>query len=169
MLNSLKMLGTPSLSQSCLCIQPLLQSLTKISWFTSVNFHVPIPALIVQKSSLQSQLTLPFSIPQQLLTSQQSTPKNISLPQPFSQFSLCQWTKELRSFVRTDTVLISPFSLKIQEVITGLTITDSISFKLRKFVQCKWQSLMKMPAIRMANHPIHLLSYPLPIVITSVS
>ena len=45
--------------------------------------------------------------------SQHSTPKTFSLPQPFSQFRLLQGTKEPWCLVRTGTILISPFFLKV--------------------------------------------------------
>ena len=98
---------------------PLLQSI-----FTSL-FH---PSLFT-KSSLQSPLSLPFSISQQFFTfffyvqpSQQSIPKLLSLSQPLSQFGLHQGTRELGSLVTTGTVLIFPFFLRLWTVITGFTI-----------------------------------------------
>ena len=100
--------------------------------------------------------------------SQQSTIKIFSLPQTFSQFRLGEEVRELGSFVRPDTVLISPFFLKIWTVISGLTTTYCLSPRLRKLVYCKQQSLRKMLAIRMANHPIHVPLYPQTIVITSI-
>ena len=78
----------------------------------------------------------PPSITQQFFTSQQAA-SIFSLPQPFSQFRLRQGTKELGSLVRRDTSLISPFFLKVWTVITGLTITDSLSYRLRKLVYCR--------------------------------
>ena len=54
--------------------------------------------------------------------SQQSTPKIFSLHQPFNQFKLHQGTKELWSLVRNDTVLITPFFLKVWTVRTGLHV-----------------------------------------------
>ena len=55
----------------------------------------------------------------------QSSPKMLSLPQPLCHFRLREGTRELRSLFRTDTVLISPFFLKVWTVITGLTTADS--------------------------------------------
>ena len=46
-------------------------------------------------------------------------------------------TRELGSLVRTDTVLISPFFLKVRTVIAGLSITDFLSLSLRKLVYYK--------------------------------
>ena len=113
---------------------PLIQSV-----FTSL-FH---PYLFT-KSSCQTPLTLSSSVSQQLLPfyfrvepSQQSTPKIFSLSQPLSQFRLRQWTRELRSFMRTDTNLISPFFLKVKTVTTGLTTTDFLSPRFRKMLYCR--------------------------------
>ena len=108
------MLGAPSFSQPDLCIQPTLQSQPRNSFSTSANSHLRIP-LLFTKSSLQSPLILPVSIPQQFFTSlcaqpsQQFTPKMFYLPQSFRQFRLRQQTRELGSLLRTDTVLISLF------------------------------------------------------------
>ena len=74
-------------------------------------------------------------------------------------------TRELGSLVRTDTVLISPFFLKVRTVITGLSITDFLSLRLRELVYYRYFSLINMLAFGMANHPIHLLSYPQSIII----
>ena len=82
------------------------------------------------KSSLLSPLRLHFSIFQQLFTSQKSRPKFVSLSQPFSQRSLRQGTRGLGSLVRTNTVLISLFFLKVWTVITGLTTTGSLTLRL---------------------------------------
>ena len=60
--------------------------------------------------------------------------KVFSLPQPFSQFRLRRGTSEQSSLVRTDTVLISFFFLKLQK---GITVTDSLSLRLRKLVYCR--------------------------------
>ena len=84
----------------------LLQSI-----FTSL-FH----PYVFTKSSLQSPLTLPSSIPQQFCTtiptsfcaqpSHHSPPKLFFLPQSFSQFRLDQGTRDLGSLKRAATVLI---------------------------------------------------------------
>ena len=87
------------------------------------------------KSSLQSPPTLTSSIPQQFFTSlllAYNHPNGLhqkifSLPHPFDQFRLHQETRELGSLVRTSTVLIFLFSLKVRAVIRGLTITDFYS------------------------------------------
>ena len=100
---------------------PLLQTI----------FNFLIHPYLFAKSSLQSPLRLPSSITQQLFTSQQSTPKIFSIPRLFSQCKLRQVIRKLESLVRTNTVLISLFFLKVWTVITGLTITDSLSLRLR--------------------------------------
>ena len=118
------------------------------------NLHqtfVPLPqtlftflfhSYLFAKSSLQSSLRLPTSITKQLFISHQSTPNVLSLPQfPYQQFSQCrlrQGTRELESLVRTNTVLISLFFLKLRTVITGFKTTDSLSLRLRKFFYCSW-------------------------------
>ena len=108
----------------------------KNQFLYSVNFHIPILVLLVQKSSLQSPLTLPSSIPQQFPTSfflrttiSTSYTKNIF---PIST-NLPIHTKgpevrNLGSLLRTGTVLISPFF--VWTVKTGLTITDSLLLRL---------------------------------------
>ena len=55
-----KMLGAPSFSQSSLCIQPPLQSPTKIFSSNSVNFHLPFPPLLVHKIILTISTNTPF-------------------------------------------------------------------------------------------------------------
>ena len=104
------------------------------STFTSL-FH---PYVLI-KSSLQSALTLPSSTPLYFCVqlSQQSTKKISSLHQPFSQFRLRQSTKELWSLMRNDTILISPFFLKVWTVITGLTITNFLSLRVTKLMYCR--------------------------------
>ena len=110
---------------------PLLQLI-----FTSL-FH----PYLFKLSSLRSPLTLPSYITQQFFTSlflRTNIPtiyiKNI-FPQTFCQFRLRQGTRELWSIVRTDTVLISPFFLKVWTVIAGLTHnTDSLSIRLKKLI-----------------------------------
>ena len=124
------MVGAPSFPEPHLCIQPLLQPLPKIRSSTSVNFHLPIPLLLVHKIIL--------TIPTNTTFLYTSTPKIFSLPQPFRQFRLRQWTKKLESLKNTDTILISPFFLKVWTVITGLTITDSLLLSLRKLVYCRY-------------------------------
>ena len=99
------------------------------------NFHQKFssaslfrPYLFI-KSFLQSPLTLPSSIPPRFCIQQslQSTSKVIYPSRPFSQFRLQQGTNEKGSLVRTDTVLISVFFLKVQTGMTGLRITDSLA------------------------------------------
>ena len=131
------MVGAPSFSQPFLCIQPPLQIPPKIHSSTSVNFHLSIPSLLFNKTilTIPSNISPPYICVQ---PSQQSTPKIFSQPQLFSQFRLRQETKELWSLARNDTILISPFFLKAWTVMTGLTITNSLSLRLRKLVYCKY-------------------------------
>ena len=95
------------------------------------------PPLLFNKTilTIPSNISPPYICIQ---PSQQSTPKIFSQPQPFSQFRLRQGTKELWSLVRNDTIFISPFFFKVWTVITGLTITNSLSLRLRKLVYCKY-------------------------------
>ena len=58
MLNSL--IGTPSFSQPYLCIQPTLQYRLKIPSSTSVNFHLTISLLLVQKFIFTIPTKYPF-------------------------------------------------------------------------------------------------------------
>ena len=112
---------------------------------TLVNFHLLIPPLSVHKIILTLPTNTPFLYTWAifpLLNFGYYHPNNLSLkifllPQQFSQFRLRQGTWELGSLVRTDTVLISPFFLKVLAVITRFAITDSLSLRLRKLVYCR--------------------------------
>ena len=65
-----EMIGTPSFSQLCLCIQLMLQSPLKICFSTSISFHFAIPFLLVLKIILTIPKTLlSSSMPQQFFTS----------------------------------------------------------------------------------------------------
>ena len=139
-----KMVSAPSFSQHYLCMQPTLQYPPKNRSSTSVNFHLLFHPYLLIKPSLQFPSTSPSSIPQPFFTSlfcvqpsKNSTLKIFSLPHPFCQFRLPQGTRELGSLVKTDTVSISPFFLKVWTAITGLAITDSLSVRLRKLVYCR--------------------------------
>ena len=92
--------------------------------------------------------------------SQQSAPKSFSLPQPFIQFKLHQGARELGSLVRNDTDLISLFFLKVWAVITGLTLTDSLSLRLKKLVSLWWRYLQSEWQIIQStfSHTLNLLS-----------
>ena len=139
--------------------------------FSSMNFSSLVYPYLFIKLFLQSPLTLTSSMPQHYFCIQQplqSTSKVFSLLQPISQFRLRQGNDEQGSFVTTGTVLISILFFKVFTGITRLTIADSLFFRLRKLVSCMQQSLIKMLAIRMQNHPIHLPSYHQSIVITSI-
>ena len=86
------MVGAVSFSQSYLFLQLPLQSLLKILSPTSVIFSSAFHPYLFIKSL-------------------ESTSNVLSLHQPFSQFRLCQRTNKHGSLTRTDTVLISFFSL----------------------------------------------------------
>ena len=144
---------------------PLLKSI-----FTSLFHHY-----LFTKSSLQSPLTysLPLYLsnflspyfcvqPSQQFKSNLGKQKSFNASVIQSIQDVREEPRELGSRVWTDTVLISPFFLKVSTGmtgLTGLTIIDALSLRLRKLVYCRTQSLMKMLAIKMANHLILLLSY----------
>ena len=125
---------------------------------TSVNFQLPILPLFVQKIILTNPTNTSYTSTIFPLSyfcvqaSQKSTPKIFSLPQPLSKFRLHQGTREHRSPVRTNSILFSPFSLKVWTVITGLTIIDSLLLRLRKMVYSRYYFLMKMLAIGIAKN-----------------
>ena len=54
------MVGAPSFSQPYLCIQPTLQSASKTSYSSSVNFHLPISPLLFHKVVLTVSTNTPF-------------------------------------------------------------------------------------------------------------
>ena len=117
---------------------------TKIFDSTSVNIHLPISPLIFNKSIRTIPLTLPplyrsnFSPTYFCVQpSEQSTSKIFSVHDLFSQFRLRQRTTELWSLVSKYTALTSLFFLKVWTVITGLNITDFLSFRLIKLVYCR--------------------------------
>ena len=147
------MVGAPSFSQSYLCIKLPLKSSPKIGSSTSDNFHLFIPPLLVRKIILTIPIKTPFLQTSSTVHLSTICTKICSQSQPFSR---CR----LRHEPGSQGVL--------QTVITGLATTDSLSLRLRELVYSNQQSLIKMLAIRMSNHPIHLLSYPQPIVITSI-
>ena len=127
------MLGAPSFSKSCLCIQSSLQSQTKIFSSTSVNFHLQIPPLLIPKTILTIPTNTAF-----LCTF-------LHLPTIFTK-KYFPYLSHLAnsgcvigpmSLARSDTVSISPFFLKVWTVITGRTITDSLLFGLIKLVYCR--------------------------------
>ena len=118
------MVDTPSFSQFNLCIQPTVQFPPKICLSTPVNFHLSITPLLVHKVILTIPTNNPFLYTLAFLTSlflsvivPTICTKNVSLPQPFSQFRLREGNRELGSLVRIDTVLLSSFFLKVWSVI----------------------------------------------------
>ena len=127
------------------------------------------------KSPLQSPLTVPSNLsnfsPSRFFTYNHSNNLHQKhfphLSKAFIQFKLCQRTRELGSLVKNDLILISPFFLKVWTMITGLTITDFLSLRLRKLVYCRQQSLMEMLGIGVTNYSIHPLLYPQSIVMTA--
>ena len=108
-----------------------IQSRPKICVTTLVNFQLSIPPLFLNKIIL----TIPTKTLLLYTSAVFCLPNFAShifyLPQSFSQFRLRPEPKDL---VKNDTVLISPFFLKVETLITGLKITDSLSLRLRKLV-----------------------------------
>ena len=72
------------------------------------------------------------------------------------------------NFVKIDSISTFPCFTEAWTEITAIAIAKSLLFRLRKLACCK-QPLMKLLSIRMANHPLHLLPYTQPIIITSIS
>ena len=138
----------PSRLQSPPKTVPLLQSMFASLFnpylFTKSSLQYPL-----YLSSFQTSLLLPTPIP--IIYT-----KIFSLTQPFCYFSQRQSTRELGNLVRSDTILISYFFLKVSKVIAGLTTTDFFLLRLRMLMYC-W-------CIKSSNPTI---SYPQLIVITS--
>ena len=140
------MVSAPSFSKPYLCIQPPLQFPLKIRSSASGNFHLPILLLLVHKIIPAIPNNSPFLYTSAIFyllifaynqPSQQSIAKISSLPQPLSQFSLHQGTRELGCLFGTDIILTSHFFLKVWTVTTGLTITGSLSLRIRILVYCR--------------------------------
>ena len=140
------MVSAPSFSKPYLCIQPPLQFPLKIRSSASGNFHLPILLLLVHKIIPTIPNNSPFLYTSAIFyllifaynqPSQQSIAKISSLPQPLSQFSLHQGTRELGCHFGTDIILTSHFFLKVWTVTTGLTITGSLSLRIRILVYCR--------------------------------
>ena len=137
---------------------PLLQSI-----FTSL-FH----PYLYQKSFLKSPLTLPSSIPQQFFTSQQSTTKNIfhtSAIYPIQAESRNQGTRESCKDWHSFNFVLLPQSMdsdnRAHNYLFLIVLARKIGL-LQVVVSdvdaCNWNS----------NHPVHPVSYPQPITITSI-
>ena len=140
------MVSAPSFSKPYLCIQPPLQFPLKIRSSASGNFHLPILLLLVHKIIPTIPNNSPFLYTSAIFyllifaynqPSQQSIAKISSLPQPLSQFSLHQGTRELGCLFGTDIILTSHFFLKVWTVTTGFTITGSLSLRIRILVYCR--------------------------------
>ena len=164
------MVSASLFSQPYQCIEPpTLQSPPKTQ-STSVNYHLAISPLLFHKIILTILFNTPFlytSATFHLPIFAHNYPSNLHqniFPYPRYLADLGS-IKRPRS-LRNNLVLISPFFPKVWTVTAGFLFTDSLSLRLRKFVYCK--SLMNMFATGMANHPIHLLLHPQPIVSTSI-
>ena len=121
--------ATNAFSQPYLRMQPTLQSPPKIRSSTSFNSHLPILPLLVHKIVLTIPTNNSF-----LYTSAISHLPLFSynhlnnLHQKYFPTSTMEPGSLVRrlvgSIVKTDTVLISPFYIKVWTVITGLPITE---------------------------------------------
>ena len=116
---------------------------------------VGTPSFLFIKATLQSSPKKSSSFC--LQSSQQSTQKIFSLPQPFRQFRLPQGTRERVSLVRTDTVLTVFWT-----VTTGLTITDSLSLSLQKLVFWKCRKPSNPPFFIPSTHCHHFYTLQIP-------
>ena len=137
------MLGAPSFSQPYIypynLHTPTTSTKNSFLYFSQFSLFLPMSPLFVDKIILAVPANIPFYYSTTVFhfpafyiqPSQKSTPKTFSLPQALVQFRMSQRTRELGSLVRTDTVLISPFFLKAWKMITGLTIADSLSLRLK--------------------------------------
>ena len=112
---------------------------------TSVNFHLPIPLLLVHKIIHTNPINTIFLYTSAIfhlsifLHNHPSNLHQIYFPY-FSHLAISGCvigTRQLEGLVTTDTVWISPFFLKVWTVIMGLTITDSLLLRLRKLVYCR--------------------------------
>ena len=154
------MVDTPSFLQFNLCIQPTVNLHQKSVYLLQSIFTSLLHPYLFTKSSLQSRPTALSSIPWQFLTSLFLTvivpticTKNISLPQPFSQFRLREGNRESCRESCEDWHCFN-LSLLPQSMDSDIshTITNSLLLRLRELVCCR----------------CGLLSYPTPIAITSV-
>ena len=175
------MLGAPSFSQPYIYLYnlhtPTTSTKNSFLYFSQFPLFLPISPLFVDKIILAIPTNTPFYYSTTVFhfpafyiqSSQKSTPKTFSLPQALVQFRLSQRTRELGSLVRTDTVLISPFFLKAWKTITGLTIADSLSLRLKKWyiessslwwrcLQSEWQIIQS--TFSHTLNPLSLLPYP---------
>ena len=140
-------------------------------WVKHVTFQSILTSLfhpsLFTKSSLQSPLTLSSYITQQFFTSLifcTTIPtiytKNI-IPKTFCQFMLRLWTRELGSIMRTDTDTFNLFLFPQSMDSHSRAHSQSLIF---------YRSDSKNWYIAgVANHPVHLLLYPQPIFVTSIS
>ena len=140
-------------------IQPPLQSLPLFKpIFTSLLPHktirtVPTNNSLLYTSAIFASLYLHTAIP----TFPTKNPTLTAVIQPIQAVS---WPNEQVSLVLADTVLISPCFPEAWTGIAVLTITDFLLFRIKKSVYCRLQSLIKMLAIRMTDHPLHALPHP---------
>ena len=133
--------GAPSLSEPCLWIQPPLQFPTESLSYTSANFNLNFPLLFKQIITAIHTYT-PFHD-----TATFSHLPTFACKHPSNLYQKCfpflshlpnsGYVKRQRSYGVLWGFLISLFFFKVWEVITGLTITDSLLLRLIKLVYCR--------------------------------
>ena len=116
-----------------------MQSPLKICSSTSVNFHHAVSLLLFNQiipttcsNTPFLNTTAVFHLPIFAYNHFSNLHQKYFLYSSHSANSGCikEGTKEIWNLVRNDTVLISPFFLKVWTMISGFTITDSLSFRL---------------------------------------
>ena len=166
MLNSLQNGGCSLILTTSLVHTITTTIFTKNSFSTSVNFHLPTALLLIPRiihtNPIDSTYLYTSAIFHLLIFVRNNSGNQHQKYFPYLNHLANQGcairTRELESLVTTKTVWFFPFFLKIWKVIMELTFTDILLLSLRKLVYCRQQSLMKMLAIGMGNHPIHLFS-----------
>ena len=136
------MVGAYSFSQPCLYIQPSLQSSPKFRSSTTVDFHLPISHLFVHKIILANPTNTSFlytSVILQLLIFAYHLPNNL-----YPKYFFILVIESIHCVPRNREARKScedwhcfTFFFKVWTVITGLTIIDHLSLKLRKLVHCR--------------------------------
>ena len=137
------MVSAPSFSQPYLCIQPTLQSPPKSRSSTSIKFHLSISFLLIHKIIFTIPINLLFlytSVIFYLLHFAYNHSNNLN-QNIFPSFTISpiwtvSWDQGARESCEDWHFFNSTFFLKVWTMITGLTITDSLSLKLRKLEYC---------------------------------
>ena len=157
------MLGAPSFSQPILWIQPTLQSLQRNS-SSSVNFHFPISPLLVHKIILTIPTNTPFLY------------NSVIFHHPFFAYNYPnnlhqKYFTYLKQFSNSGCVKVQ----RNYGVLWGLTLFNLSLQSIDGDKRTHSQSLILSRSnskncciADVANHQVHLLSYPQQIFITSI-